>query len=61
LEDPGLNGWILLKLILYKHDEKAWTGLIWLWIEKMAGCCEHDNETSGSLKFREYLLWLTNL
>jgi len=24
----------------------------------VAGCCEHDNETSGSIKGREFLGWL---
>jgi hypothetical protein len=30
LENPGIDGWIILKLILKKWDGVALTGLIWL-------------------------------
>jgi len=30
LKDVGVDGTIILKLILNKYDERAWTGLIWL-------------------------------
>ena len=29
LEDPGLDGRLILKLILNKWNEVAWTGYIW--------------------------------
>jgi hypothetical protein len=32
LEDPGVDGRIILSLIFRKRDVRAWTGLIWLWI-----------------------------
>jgi hypothetical protein len=30
LEDPGIDGRIILKLILWKWDVGRWIGLIWL-------------------------------
>ena len=30
LEDPGLDGWIILRWIFRKWDVGEWTGLIWL-------------------------------
>jgi len=33
LEDPGIDGRIILKLIFYKSVGQAWTVLIWLRID----------------------------
>jgi hypothetical protein len=33
-EDPGIDGWIILRWIFRKWDVRAWTGLIWLGIGK---------------------------
>ena len=48
LEDPGVDGRIILRLIFTKCDG-TWTGLIWLITERqVAGICECGNEASGS-------------
>jgi len=30
LEDPGIDGWIILRWIFRKWDVRAWTGSMWL-------------------------------
>ena len=37
LEDPGVDGRIILRWIIRKWDVGAWTGLIWLRIETGVG------------------------
>jgi hypothetical protein len=56
LEDPGVDGRIILKWIFKKWDWRTWTGLIWLRIGTGgAGSCECGNEPSGSIKRGEFL------
>jgi hypothetical protein len=33
----------------------VWTGFIWPRIGTIGGCCEHDNEPSGSIKGGEFI------
>jgi hypothetical protein len=54
LEDPGVDGRIILKWIFERLDG-AVTGLIWLRIGQVAGSCECGDEPSGSIKCREFL------
>ena len=49
LEDPGVDGRIILRWILMEWDVRA---SMWLRI------CESGNETSGSMKCGEFLDWL---
>jgi len=53
LEDPGVNGRIILSWIFIKWDGGAWTGLIWLKKRQVVGTCKCGYELSGSIKYRE--------
>jgi hypothetical protein len=56
LEDVGLCGMIILKRNLEKQNRWAWTGFMWHRVGiSGSDCCEHDNETSGSIKGGEFL------
>jgi hypothetical protein len=37
LEDLGMEGRIIIKCLLGRWDEKAWTGFIWVRIETSGG------------------------
>jgi hypothetical protein len=55
LEDPGVDGRIILKLIFEKWVGKAWTVSIWLRIGTGVGLCEGGNEPSGCIQCGEFL------
>ena len=54
LEDPGLDGRIILKWIFMKWNG-AWTGLSWFRIGTGSVHWECGNETSGSIKCGNFL------
>jgi hypothetical protein len=58
LEYLGVDGRMILKYILKKCFERAWTGLIWLKVGQVACCCEHGNEHLVPIKCGEYLDYL---
>ena len=47
LEDPGVDGRIILRQILRKCDE--W-GMGWIDLAQVAGCCKRGNEPSGFIQ-----------
>jgi hypothetical protein len=55
VEDPDVDGRIILKWTLRKLDVGVWTGLIWLRIWTGDGTCECGNETSVSIRCGEFL------
>jgi len=50
LEDPDVDGKIILRWIFRKWDVGAWTGLIWLRIGPGGRTCKCGNEPLGSIK-----------
>ena len=55
LEDPGIDGSIILRWIFRKWDVEAWTGSSWLRLGHLVGTCECGHEPSGSIKCGEFL------
>jgi hypothetical protein len=55
LEDPGVDGNIILRWIFRMWNVEAWTGSLWLRIGKVWGICECGNEPSGSIKCGKFL------
>jgi hypothetical protein len=55
LENPGVDGRIILRMIFRKWDVRAWTGSMWFRIEAGVGTCECGNEPSGSIKCGEFI------
>ena len=47
LEDPGVDGRIILRWFFRKWVVGAWTGLIWLRIGTGGGLCKSGNEPLG--------------
>jgi hypothetical protein len=56
LENPGVDGTIILRKIFKKWDVRAWTGSTWLRIGTGAGTCKRSNEPWVSIKCEEYLV-----
>jgi hypothetical protein len=50
LKDLNIGKRVIRNLFLKKEDEWLWTGVIWLGVGKIVGCCEQANEIWGSIK-----------
>jgi hypothetical protein len=55
LEDPRVDGMMILKWIFRMWQGEVWTGLIWLRVGKGGRHLELHNEPSGSIKWEEFL------
>ena len=55
MEDPGVDGRIILRWIFRKWDVGAWTGLIWLRMGRGGENLLIRNGTSGSIKYGEFV------
>jgi hypothetical protein len=53
MEDLDVDWQIILKMDLEELEWRAWNGFIR--IRQVAGCCEHGNEHSGSIRYEEFL------
>ena len=55
LEDPGVDGRIILRWIFRKWDG----GTDWIDLaQDRNGWCKHGNKPSGSIEFEEFLDWM---
>ena len=50
MEDLGVDGKIILKLIIRKWGGETWPRLLWLRIGTVAGTCERGNKSWSSVK-----------
>jgi len=55
LEEPGIDGRIILRWIFRKWDVVACTGSVWLRMWTGGSTCEWGNELFGSTKCGEFL------
>lgn len=58
MEELGVGCRIILKWILRNRMEECGLALSGLGLGKVANTCESDSETSGCIKFGEYLGWV---
>jgi hypothetical protein len=56
VEDPDIDGRIILRLIFRKWDVGVWTGSSWLRIGTGVCNCDCGNEPSGAIKCGEFLV-----
>ena len=56
LEDPGIDGRIILKKDIQEVGCGDMTGSSWLRMVTDGGNCESGNERSGSIKYGEFLV-----
>jgi len=56
LEDPGVDGRIILRWIFRNLDVGIWTVSVWFRVGTLPGVCECGNETSGSINAEKFLL-----
>ena len=51
LEDLGVDGRVIRKLIIRESVGRAWFGLLWLRIRACGELFEHGNDLSDSVKY----------